>query len=706
MPIQMGVLRSKIARQILGPVLAATIVPAVLFFAYAVTFVEGHGAAQARRRMHDATRLLGLQLLERLELRAGTLALAAGELRHHAPAEAARPLPFEGSFEWVGIVGPGGRVETTFHGPERLSGGPALPLDPGASLTVDRTGRAPAIILKQPLGPADGSRTLVGRVSIADLVGPLTSAMPEWTSIIVLDDGGRVIFSSRPEPPPALLEAARSAAPERALFESEDTHGDRTVGYVSPLLLNGRFGGPSWTVVLAEPENEVFAPTERLWQMLLLVLGLSIATVCLVAGIQIRRRVEPVDALITVARRVADGDLGARADLPPTDEFGALAQSFNAMAFRLQHDFDALATRSEIDRAVLSSLDRHEIATKLLQRLPGLVRCDGLALTLIDGARGERHALVEGGSLKPQRDEIIFGSEETAFLGRLGDPGGARTLCDVPAAFRPPGARSSETWVFPVTVLGALGAVIAVSRRGDQVPAHQHAVVGQLAAQLGIGLTNARLVEEIDRANWEMVEALSRAIDAKSPWTAGHSTRVTMVGLAIGRRLGLDDKQLESIHRCGLLHDIGKLGIPVEILDKPGQLTADEMDIMKQHPEIGARIVAPISAYADVAAAVRHHHEHYDGSGYPEGLAGEAIPLIARIFAVADVFDALASSRPYREAWSPERVRDYIVQGAGTQFDPQVVEAFVAEVHQFQPGSAGQAEGSELERGAPALSAP
>jgi HD-GYP domain-containing protein (c-di-GMP phosphodiesterase class II) len=127
---------------------------------------------------------------------------------------------------------------------------------------------------------------------------------------------------------------------------------------------------------------------------------------------------------------------------------------------------------------------------------------------------------------------------------------------------------------------------------------------------------------------------------------------------------------------------------------------------MKQHPEIGARIVAPISAYADVAAAVRHHHEHYDGSGYPEGLAGEAIPLIARIFAVADVFDALASSRPYREAWSPERVRDYIVQGAGTQFDPQVVEAFVAEVHQFQPGSAGQAEGSELERGAPALSAP
>ena len=358
------------------------------------------------------------------------------------------------------------------------------------------------------------------------------------------------------------------------------------------------------------------------------------------------------------------------------------------MASQLQHDFDALATRSEIDRAVLSSLDRHEIATKLLQRLPGLVPCNGLALTLVDGARGERHSLVEGGSLKPQREEIVFGSEETAFLARLGDAGGARTLCDVPGAFRPPGARSADTWVFPVMVRGALGAVIAVSRKSDQVAAHNYVIVGQLAAQLGVGLTNARLLEEIDRANWEMVEALSRAIDAKSPWTAGHSTRVTMVGLALGRRLGFDDRQLESVHRGGLLHDIGKLGIPVEILDKPGRLSVEEMDVMKQHPAIGARIVEPISAYADVVAAVRHHHERYDGTGYPDRLAGEAIPLIARIFAVADVFDSLASPRPYREAWDHKRVLDYIVEGAGTQFDPRVVEAFLAEVHQFLPSPA------------------
>lgn len=691
MPLQRRFLRSKVARQVFALVLAATTVPAVLLFAYAITFVERHTEAQARRRMHDSTKLLGLQLLERLELHAGTLALVARDVRVHGTIDASRPLPLDVGFDWIGIVGADGRIVATVHGPARRPGDAASWVGAGDLLSVDRSGSEPAVVLRQPLDGADGPRRLVGHIAIAALVGPLTSAMPEWATVSVLDDAGRVIFASRAGLPPALYDSARAAAGERALFSWEGEEGERVVGYGWPLFLRGRFGSPAWTVVLVEPEEKVLAPTQRLWQMLPLVLALSIALVSFVGAIQIRRRVEPVDVLITAARRVAGGDLGARAELPPTDEFGVLAQSFNAMATQIQHDFDALATRSEIDRAVLSSLDRHEIAAKLLQRLPGLVQCDGLALTLIDGAHGERWALVEGDSLKPRRDEIVFGSEELAFLERLGDPGGARTLCDVPIAFLPPGSRGADAWVFPVTVRGATGAVLAVSRRGGQVAGHRHALVVQLAAQLGIGLTNARLLEEIDRANWEMVEALSRAIDAKSPWTAGHSTRVTMVGLAIGRRLGLDERQLESIHRCGLLHDIGKLGIPVEILDKPGRLTDDEMDIMKQHPAIGARIVAPISAYADVLAAVRHHHEHYDGSGYPDGLAGEEIPLIARIFAVADVFDALASPRPYREAWSPEQVVEYIAKGAGTQFDPQVVEAFRAEVHQFQPSPAARA---------------
>ena len=685
MPIQRRFLRSKVARQVFLLVLAATTVPTVLLFAYAISFVAGHTEAQARRRMHDSTTLLGLQLRERLELHAGTLSIIAAEVRHHPLAEAVRWWPLEAGFEWVGIVGPEGRVETTLHGPERSAGGGLPPRDGSTSLVVDRSGPLPVIVLSESLGDGSSARSVTGRVSIAALVGPLKSALPEWAIVSLLDETGRAVFTSRPDLPPAFFEAAQVSAPQRALFEWGPGHGDRLVGYGWPVSLRDRSSGPSWTVVLAEPEARVYAPTGRLWRMLSLVLALSTAAVCLVGAIQIRRRVEPVDVLITAAQRVAAGDLGARADLPPKDEFGQLARSFNAMACRIQHDFDALATRSEIDRAVLSSLDRHEIATKLLQRLPGVVPCDGLALTLVDGARGERHALVEGGSLKPQRQEIVFGSEETAFLGRLGDADGARTLCDVPGAFRPPGARSADTWVFPVMVRGALGAVIAISRKSDPVGGHNYAIVGQLAAQLGVGLTHARLLEEIDRANWEMVEALSRAIDAKSPWTAGHSTRVTMVGLAVGRRLGFDDKQLEAVHRGGLLHDIGKLGVPVEILDKPGQLSAEELDVMKQHPAIGARIVEPISAYADVVAAVRHHHERYDGTGYPDRLAGEAIPLIARIFAVADVFDALASPRPYREAWDRKRVLDHIAEGAGTQFDPRVVEAFLAEVHQFLP---------------------
>jgi putative nucleotidyltransferase with HDIG domain len=697
MPSQRPFLRSKIARQILGLVIAAATVPTVLLFAYAITFFEAHNEAQARRRMHESTKLLGRQLLERLELYARTLELVRSEIRNHSASDALRAAPVVAGFEWIGVVRADGTVEATLHGAPHA--GRAVRTGEGRGVPfVDRSSGTPAIVLSEPLRLEESDRRLlVGRIAGGALLAPLTDAMPEWSSVVLLDESGRVVHSSRPAPPAALLDSARTATSDHALFEGTGTDGVVQVGYGWPLSRSGRFARPAWTVVLLEPRERVFAPTARLWQVLPLVLGLSIALVCLVGAIQIRRRVEPVDVLITAARRVAGGDLGARAELPPTDELGILAHSFNGMAAQLQHDFDALATRAEIDRAVLSSLDRHEIATKFLQRLPGLVACDGLALTLIDGSRGERCALVEGGSVRPSRDEIVFGSEESSFLARLGDPGGARTLCDVPVAFRPPGARSADTWAFPVTVRGALGAVLAVSRQGEQVASRHYAVVGQLAAQLGVGLTNARLLEEIDRANWEMVEALSRAIDAKSPWTAGHSTRVTMIGLAIGRRLGLDDKQLESIHRCGLLHDIGKLGVPVEILDKPGRLTDEETAIMKQHPEIGARIMAPISAYADVAAAVRHHHEHFDGTGYPDGLAGEKIPLIARIFAVADVFDALASARPYREAWPAERAIELIASGAGTQFDPRVVEAFLAEVRQFQVGPGTPVGGERLE---------
>ena len=199
----------------------------------------------------------------------------------------------------------------------------------------------------------------------------------------------------------------------------------------------------------------------------------------------------------------------------------------------------------------------------------------------------------------------------------------------------------------------------------------------QLADQVAVAISNARLIEELDELNWGTLYALARAIDAKSHWTAGHSERVTELALRIGQALGLNQKQLDDLHRGGLLHDLGKIGIPPEILDKTGKLTDEEYQLMREHVRIGARILEPIEAYAGIIPVVLHHHEYYDGSGYPDNLSGEDIDLGARIFTVADHYDALISDRPYREGLPQETVIGFIKEDSGTKFDPKVVEAFL-----------------------------
>ncbi|MBW1728329.1 MAG: HD-GYP domain-containing protein, partial [Deltaproteobacteria bacterium] len=159
--------------------------------------------------------------------------------------------------------------------------------------------------------------------------------------------------------------------------------------------------------------------------------------------------------------------------------------------------------------------------------------------------------------------------------------------------------------------------------------------------------------------------------------TAGHSERVTDMALEIGAVLRLTSEKLDNLHRAALLHDIGKIGVPVAVLDKPGKLDDEEYRLIKMHPRIGAKILEPITAYKEVVPIVLQHHERYDGKGYPAGLSADSIDIGARVLAVADVFDALTSDRPYREGWALERVIDLITQEAGRQFDPDVVEAFL-----------------------------
>ena len=172
------------------------------------------------------------------------------------------------------------------------------------------------------------------------------------------------------------------------------------------------------------------------------------------------------------------------------------------------------------------------------------------------------------------------------------------------------------------------------------------------------------------------LETLARTIDAKSPWTAGHSTRVADVALAVARAMHFDAPALERIRRGALLHDIGKIGISADILDSPAPLTDEQKAIVQEHPALGARILEPLPHCADILPMVLQHHERFDGGGYPAGLAGAGIALDARVLAVADVYDAMTSDRPYRRGLPPRDAAVRISEGAGTQFDPDVVAAF------------------------------
>jgi putative nucleotidyltransferase with HDIG domain len=184
--------------------------------------------------------------------------------------------------------------------------------------------------------------------------------------------------------------------------------------------------------------------------------------------------------------------------------------------------------------------------------------------------------------------------------------------------------------------------------------------------------------DRLRRASLSFATALVATLDARDQYTAGHSAAVAIYARDITRRMGLSEEHQELAHLCGLVHDIGKIGLPAGLLEKPGPLTLEERRQMEQHSEIGERILRNVDDYSEIADVVRAHHERIDGMGYPDGIPGDEIPLLARIIGVADAYDAMTSDRPYREALPSRVARMRLAQAVGTQFDTAVVAAFEA----------------------------
>lgn len=224
-------------------------------------------------------------------------------------------------------------------------------------------------------------------------------------------------------------------------------------------------------------------------------------------------------------------------------------------------------------------------------------------------------------------------------------------------------------WDYHVFLLAGFAAAVYAIVQGSRREGSIDEVLGAVFA--------TDPLEHISRGYSEVLRALVAAVEARDAYTHGHSVRVAEWSVRIGVRLGLRPRQLRTCAEGAYLHDVGKIGVPDSILNKPGSLTDEERAWIEQHPVVGVDIAGRAPSLLPALDMIRHHHERYDGGGYPEGLAGEAIPLLARIVAVADVWDALTSDRSYRPAWAPQRALAHMVAGRGTHFDPHCLDILV-----------------------------
>jgi HD-GYP domain-containing protein (c-di-GMP phosphodiesterase class II) len=201
-------------------------------------------------------------------------------------------------------------------------------------------------------------------------------------------------------------------------------------------------------------------------------------------------------------------------------------------------------------------------------------------------------------------------------------------------------------------------------------------LLGATAEQIAVVIENTDLYQNLERFVINMVKSLVNAIEAKDVYTRGHSERVNRYSMLIAERLGIEESLKSVLHWASILHDIGKIGIPETVLNKPDRLTDEEYNIIKSHPKKGCEILQPIEQLLDSLPGILHHHERYDGKGYPQGLEGEEIPLLGRMIAIADTFDAITSDRAYRPGRAPEEAVGAMEQVAGTQLDPKLFEVF------------------------------
>jgi HD-GYP domain-containing protein (c-di-GMP phosphodiesterase class II) len=399
-----------------------------------------------------------------------------------------------------------------------------------------------------------------------------------------------------------------------------------------------------------------------------------------------------VRSVVTIAERVktlSSGRASGVIDVNEQNEIGELARAFNRITHDLQQKIDELESSRQLVKKLLSRIGTAIISYEGIDNLLNLIVENTVAaleaqmgsLLLVDGEKQELYlktSWAANGQLPGTIQRLKLGEGLAGIVAREGrSMRGTGTLLSF-------GVASDQTTEGAVLCVPlrlreqTMGVVLVVRTEASRPFAEDdEALVASIGSQIAVAVENYRLNLDVERTYIETILALALAVEAKDPYSSGHSKRVGFYATQIGEELGLDQETLRMLNDAGILHDVGKIGIKDEVLLKASPLTPEEQKIMQQHPIIGEAIVKPVQSLAKVVSLVRHHHEAYNGTGYPGGLRGDDIPLGARILAVADTYDSMVTDRPYRKRLSTEESTAELKRKAGIQYDPKVVEAFL-----------------------------
>jgi HD-GYP domain-containing protein (c-di-GMP phosphodiesterase class II) len=353
-------------------------------------------------------------------------------------------------------------------------------------------------------------------------------------------------------------------------------------------------------------------------------------------------------------------------------------QTVDGFAHQLSDSYETIDLLYSLGRAMHDLTKPDQFVTMLGERLHSAMSFAWLALYVGPDRRlppTVSDRLLMFGKPPSTLPEVRAACE--GLIGRPDAPAHAYIADELPGL-----SSAAPTQIIVQPVLygrGVAALVLAGDKSGHdpQVNSYETQLIEAAAGYLGAFIANVGLYADQQAMFMGTLRAMTASIDAKDPYTCGHSERVAHLGARLALAVGWDKAKADRLHICGLVHDVGKIGVPEAVLGKPGRLTDEEFEAIKKHPEIGYRILKDIPLLEDVLPGVLHHHERYDGKGYPHRLAGEQIPLAARLLALADTFDAMSSTRSYRAAMPREKVLAEIQRCAGSQFDPSLAGVFV-----------------------------